>query len=102
MRSRTSLPNGEGFCVRNAAKRSAVHLGDREPSEEGARPRDLFDACAGLADRRFPPAELPGVVARAREAGVGGALVVRQSVESSRQSWKPTCRSICGSASPGA
>jgi TatD DNase family protein len=85
MRSSAFRPNGEGSCCRNAAKRSAVRLELPEPSEEGARPRDLFDGYAGLADGRFPPGELPGVVARAREARVGGALVVGQSIESSRR-----------------
>lgn len=85
MRSSAFRPNGEGSCPSDAAKRSDVRLEMPELSEEGARPRDLFDGYAGLADGRFPPAELPGVVARAREAGVGGALVVGQSIESCRR-----------------
>jgi TatD DNase family protein len=48
-------------------------------------PRGLFDGYAGLADIGFPPAELPAVLARAREAGVGGALVVGNSIDSSRR-----------------
>jgi TatD DNase family protein len=58
-----------------------------EPAERNAvdSPRGLFDGYAGLADVGFPPAELPGLVARAREAGVGGALVVGNSIESSRR-----------------
>jgi TatD DNase family protein len=47
--------------------------------------RDLFDGHAGLADGRFPPAELPAIVARAREAGVGGALIVGTRLETSRR-----------------
>jgi TatD DNase family protein len=44
---------------------------------------ELFDGYAGLVD--LPPGDLPGIVARARAAGVGGALVVGQDVASSRQ-----------------
>jgi TatD DNase family protein len=43
----------------------------------------MFDSYAGLAD--LPPAELLGMVARAREAGVGGALVAGHSLETSRR-----------------
>jgi TatD DNase family protein len=43
----------------------------------------MFDCCAGLAE--LSPAELPGMVARAREASVGGALIVGGSIEASRR-----------------
>jgi TatD DNase family protein len=45
----------------------------------------LFDGYASLADLQFPPAELPAVVARARKAGVRGALVPGGNMESSRR-----------------
>jgi TatD DNase family protein len=45
----------------------------------------LFDGYAGLADICFRPAELPGVVAQARVAGVSGALVAGDSLTSSRR-----------------
>ena len=43
----------------------------------------MIDLYAGLAD--LPHGELPGIVARAKEAGVDGALVVGGSVERSRR-----------------
>jgi hypothetical protein len=46
---------------------------------------NLLDTHLRLADPRFPPAELPQLVERARAAGVGGALVVGHSLDASRR-----------------
>lgn len=43
----------------------------------------MFDSYTGLAE--LPKAELPGIVARARAAGVAGALVAGGSVDASRR-----------------
>jgi TatD DNase family protein len=45
----------------------------------------LFDTHVRLVDARFPPAGLPEVVARARQAGVQGAVIAGSSLESSRR-----------------
>jgi TatD DNase family protein len=45
----------------------------------------LFDTHTRLTDSRFPPGELPRIIPAAREVGVGGALVVGTSLESSRR-----------------
>lgn len=46
---------------------------------------NLFDSHLRLADPRFPPAELPAIVAQARGAGVAGGLVTGTSLEASRR-----------------
>src|SRR5947209_14862254 len=45
----------------------------------------LFAVCACLAALRFSRQELPRLVDRAREAGVGGALVPGANLETSRR-----------------
>lgn len=45
----------------------------------------LFDGYADLVDHRFPPDELPEIVARAREHGVAGALLAGTRLETSRR-----------------
>jgi TatD DNase family protein len=45
----------------------------------------LFDAYGDLADHRFPPEGLPAIVGRARECGVGGALIAGTRLETSRR-----------------